>query len=231
MDDNALVQSARGGDEAAFASLVETYQSQVYNLAFRMLRQRQEAEDAAQETFLRAYRQLSTYHTDQRFSSWLLSIAAHYCIDQLRRRRFLWLSLEDVPVIGRLISHEPEPESAVLDSERRDEVARLLACLPPRYRLVTVLRYNYDLPTAEIATIVGSTDGAVKTQLSRARDMLATEIRKQAYGQSSTSESRSSFESASAALSVQRAADTIENQEEANNALRRPDAADIAAIR
>jgi RNA polymerase sigma-70 factor, ECF subfamily len=179
MDDTTLVQRARGGDDAAFAGLVEAYQSQVYNLAYRMLRQRQDAEDAAQETFLRAFRQLSTYRPEQRFSSWLLAIASHYCVDQLRRRKFLWLSLEDVPIIGNLISREPQPESAALAAEKRDEMAVLLNCLPPQYRLVTVLRYNYDLPTAEIAAIVGSTDGAVKTQLCRARDMLAAEIRKQ----------------------------------------------------
>jgi RNA polymerase sigma-70 factor (ECF subfamily) len=179
MDDTALVQRALAGDDAAFAGLVEAYQSQVYNLAYRMLRHRQEAEDAAQETFLRAFRQLSTYRQDQRFSSWLLAIASHYCVDQLRRRRFLWISLEDVPIIRSLVSREPQPESAALSAESRDEVTRLLNCLPPRYRLVTVLRYNYDLPTAEIAAIVGATDGAVKTQLCRARDMLAAEMRRQ----------------------------------------------------
>jgi RNA polymerase sigma-70 factor, ECF subfamily len=179
MDDTTLVLRAREGDDSAFSCLVEAYQSQVYNLAYRMLRHRQEAEDAAQETFLRAFRQLATYKPEQRFSSWLLAIASHYCVDQLRRRRFLWLSLEDVPIIGDLVSREPQPEGAALAAEERDEMAKLLDCLPARYRLVTVLRYNYDLPTAEIAAIVGSTDGAVKTQLCRARDMLATEIRKQ----------------------------------------------------
>jgi RNA polymerase sigma-70 factor (ECF subfamily) len=182
MDDTVLVQRALRGDDAAFAGLVEAYQAQVFNLAFRMLRQRQEAEDAAQETFLRAFRQLPSYKQDRRFSSWLLAIAAHYCVDQLRRRRFTWLSLEDVPVIGSLVSREPQPESAALAAEQRDEVARLLRCLPPQYRLVTILRYNYDLPIAEIAIIVGATEGAVKTQLCRAREMLAAEIRRQSPG-------------------------------------------------
>jgi hypothetical protein len=84
-----------------------------------------------------------------------------------------------VPIIGNLVSREPQPEGEALAAEQRDEMAKLLDCLPARYRLVTVLRYSYDLPTAEIAAIVGSTDGAVKTQLCRARDMLAAEIRKQ----------------------------------------------------
>ncbi|MDP3046352.1 MAG: sigma-70 family RNA polymerase sigma factor [Chloroflexota bacterium] len=230
MDDTALVQRAREGDDAAFARLVEAYQSQVFNLAYRMLRQRQEAEDAAQETFLRAFRQLSTYKPDQRFRSWLLAIAAHYCVDQLRRRRFLWLSLEDVPIIGSLVSHEPQPESAALAAEQRDEVAMLLNCLPPRYRLVTVLRYNYDLPTAEIAAIVGSTDGAVKTQLCRARDMLAAEIRKQ----TPTNDGRANSlaldapSGAAAYTSHARGLGLEVNKEDVTDALRRPRATDIA---
>ncbi len=228
MDDNALVQRVRAGDDSAFARLVETYQSQVYNLAYRMLRQRQEAEDAAQETFLRAYRQLSTYRTDQRFSSWLLAIAAHYCVDQLRRRRFLWLSLEDVPIIGSLVSREPDPEGAALASEQRDEVARLLACLPPRYRLVTILRYNYDLPTAEIATIVGSTDGAVKTQLSRARDMLAAQVRAQAPGGAGSGGNPARLGQVSMATLPAAASGTDEDRQEVGDALRRTGAADIA---
>jgi RNA polymerase sigma-70 factor (ECF subfamily) len=180
MDETLLVKQAQEGSDDAFGRLVEAYQSQVYNLAYRMLRQRQEAEDAAQETFLRAFRRLSTYTAGQRFGSWLLSIAAHYCVDQLRRRRFLWLSLDDVPFIGSLVSRAPQPESAALASEQRDEVAVLLQCLPSRYRLVTVLRYMHDLSIAEIAAIVGSTEGTVKTQLSRSRDLLAAEVQRQA---------------------------------------------------
>lgn len=172
MDETAWVQRAQAGDEVAFAHLVETYQAHVFNLAYRMLGHRQDAEDAAQEAFLRAYRQLSTFRPEQRFSSWLLAIAAHYCVDQLRRRRFLWLSLDEAPVVGTLSSREPGPEEAVLSHEQRDEVRRLLDRLPPRYRLVTLLRYTYDLSVAEIATVVGASEGAVKTQLCRAREML-----------------------------------------------------------
>ena len=231
MDDIALIQRARQGDDAAFAGLVQAYQSQVFNLAYRMLRHRQEAEDAAQETFLRAFRQLSTFRADQRFSAWLLAIAAHYCVDQLRRRRFLWLSLEDVPIIGSLVSHEPDPESAALAAEQRDEVSRLLACLPTRYRLVTILRYTYDLPTSEIAAIVGSSEGAVKTQLCRARDMLAAEIRRQAPADAVPVAGPSSEATSSMAVESPTPGNRNMEQVEVTNALRRPGAADIAVGR
>ena len=97
MDHNELadIKAARRGDTAAFTRLVEAYQRPVYNLAYRMLGESAEAEEAAQEAFLRAYTQLSTYQPSYKFSSWLLSIASHYCIDLLRRRRLTWLSIED----------------------------------------------------------------------------------------------------------------------------------------
>ena len=85
------IQQARAGDQAAsadaFSRLVEAYQTPIYNLAYRMLGNRTEAEDAAQETFIRAYTRLDTYDPGRKFSSWLLSIASHYCVDVLRRRR------------------------------------------------------------------------------------------------------------------------------------------------
>ena len=86
---------ARAGDQSAFGRLVIAYQTPVYNLAYRMLGNAAEAEEAAQETFLRAYTHLRSYDPQRPFRSWLLSIASHYCIDRLRRRRITWLPLED----------------------------------------------------------------------------------------------------------------------------------------
>ncbi len=173
MDERGWIEQARGGDQAAFANLVELYQRPVYNLAYRMLGSTQDAEDAAQETFLRAYVQLDTYQPERRFASWLLSIAAHYCIDQLRRRRFTWLPLDNLPFLDWLSGGEVEPEGATLQREERDQVRQLLTRLPANYRLVIVLRYWYDLSCQEIADVAGLTESAVKTRLYRAREMLA----------------------------------------------------------
>lgn len=173
MDERGWIAQARGGDQAAFANLVELYQRPVYNLAYRMLGSAQDAEDASQETFLRAYVQLDTYQPERRFASWLLSIAAHYCIDQLRRRRFTWLPLDNLPFLDWLSGGEVEPEGATLQREERDQVRQLLTRLPANYRLVIVLRYWYDLSCQEIADVAGLTESAVKTRLYRAREMLA----------------------------------------------------------
>jgi RNA polymerase sigma-70 factor (ECF subfamily) len=173
MDERGWIEQAQRGDQAAFAHLVEVYQGPVYNLAYRMLGSAQDAEDAAQETFLRAYVQFDTYQPERRFASWLLSIAAHYCIDQLRRRRFTWLPLDNMPFLDWLSGGEVEPEGATLQREERDQVRQLLTRLSPSYRLVIVLRYWYDLSCQEIADIAGLTESAVKTRLYRAREMLA----------------------------------------------------------
>src|SRR5215475_9899672 len=140
------VEQALAGDQAAFGELVKLHQHAVYNLAYRMLGERGEAEDAAQETFLRAYAHLDRYDTTRPFRTWLLSIASNHCIDRLRKRRLVWLSLEEpLPPHPALSSDEEEPEDAVITNERGKFIQRMLAELSPEYRAAVVLRYWYDL--------------------------------------------------------------------------------------
>ncbi len=171
--DRLLVQAALKGDQAAFGELVNRYQAAVYNMAYRMLGDPTEAEDAAQEVFVRAWNQLHTFQLDRRFSTWLLSIASHYSIDLLRRRK-PQAPLDDVALYVQ--SDDPEPEEIALKSEQSDMVRQLLNTLPDKYRSVTVLRYYNDLSYDEIARVTGLTESAVKTQLHRARRMLAEQI-------------------------------------------------------
>src|SRR5262245_22716237 len=109
--DRAAVEAALRGDQRAFAELVGRYQSAVYNLAYRMLGDPTEAEDAAQEVFVRAWNQLHTFQLDRRFSTWLLSIASHYSIDLLRRRKPS-APLDDVALFVE--SDDPAPEEIAL---------------------------------------------------------------------------------------------------------------------
>ena len=171
--DRLLVQAALGGNQAAFGELVTRYQTAVYNMAYRMLGDPTEAEDAAQEVFVRAWNQLHTFQQDRRFSTWLLSIASHYSIDLLRRRK-PQAPLDDVALFVQ--SDDPEPEELAIKAEQSDMVRQLLNTLPDKYRSVTVLRYYNDLSYDEIAKATGLTESAVKTQLHRARKMLAEEI-------------------------------------------------------
>ncbi|NOZ27026.1 MAG: sigma-70 family RNA polymerase sigma factor [Chloroflexi bacterium] len=175
----AWIRQARAGDRAAFGRLVEAYQTPVYNLAYRMLGDAEEAEDAAQETFLRAYTRLHTYRPEHKFSTWILSIASHHCIDRLRRRRFIWLSADEEPVRRALQARvvERSPEEVALESERREEIRAMLDVLDPMYRAPIVLRYWHDLSYKEIAEVMGITEAAVKTRLHRARLQLAEHLR------------------------------------------------------
>jgi RNA polymerase sigma-70 factor, ECF subfamily len=164
---------ARRGDEAAFSRLVEAYQVPVYNLAYRMLGNAAEAEDAAQETFVRMYTKLDTYQPDRKLSSWVLSIASHYCIDRLRRRRINWLSLDDEPMATTVPAGERGPEDVVMRQESHDEVQQLVDQLEPAYRVPLILRYWHDLSYQEIAEVMGLSVQAVKSRLHRARLQMA----------------------------------------------------------
>lgn len=172
------VNAALTGDQDAFAEIVSAYQDAVYNLCYRMLGERTEAEDAAQEAFLRAYLNLQRYDPARSFKTWLLSIASNYCIDRLRRRRLQWLSLDDEPTETSLAlsSDEPEPEAVALTREHSKAIQALLNELSPEYRAVVVLRYWYDYSYAEIADIMDTTESAVKSRLFRARQTLAERI-------------------------------------------------------
>jgi RNA polymerase sigma-70 factor (ECF subfamily) len=163
------LKSAQRGDRAAFARLVQAYQGPVYNLCYRMLGNATEAEDAVQETFLRVYTKLATYSQDHKLSSWILSIASHYCIDRLRRRRGETLSLDEEPMAAVLPSRQDGPEESALTAEARDAVQAAVNKLDPAYRAPLILRYWHDLSYAEIADVMGLTVQAVKSRLHRAR--------------------------------------------------------------
>jgi RNA polymerase sigma factor (sigma-70 family) len=173
LSDTALVELALADNQAAFTELVERYKDAVQNLAYRMLGNLPEAEDVTQETFVRAYTQLATYKPVHKFSTWLLSIASHLSIDQLRRRRFLALPLEDVPFLEWIADAGTGPEQSALEGEQHDEIQTYLQRLPGKYRMVIVLRYWYDLSYEEISRMLDLTPALVKARLHRARELLA----------------------------------------------------------
>jgi RNA polymerase sigma-70 factor, ECF subfamily len=173
MSDAGLVELVLEGDQNIFAMIVERYKDAVQNLAYRMLGNTTEAEDITQETFVRAYTQLATYKPAHKFSTWLLSIASHLAIDQLRRRRFLALPLEDVPFLEWIVDGGVGPEQSALRGEQQDEIQEYLQCLPSKYRAVIILRYWYDFSYEEIANALQLTPALVKARLHRARELLA----------------------------------------------------------
>jgi RNA polymerase sigma-70 factor, ECF subfamily len=166
------LQQALDGDETAYANIVETYQRPVYNLCYRMLGDPIDAEDAAQETFWRAYQNLKRYDPKRSFPTWLLSIAAHYCIDQQRKRRIPILSVDLLPEEDAP-DPAPNPEKVVSELEETSQMRRLLSKLGPQDRAAVVLRYWYEFSEEEIARTLSLTVSAVKSRLHRARKELA----------------------------------------------------------
>ena len=176
-EERAWIEQALRGDQAAFTNLVRAYERPVYNLTYRLLNDSVEAEDAAQETFLRAYNKLATYQPERKFVNWLLSIASHYCIDCLRRRgRGPQLSLDGPLPPQWLASDAQRPDQMVSRKQQQEQVRQLLDALEPTYRAAVVLRYWYDLSYEEIAEVMGATESAIKSRLHRARRMLAEHL-------------------------------------------------------
>jgi RNA polymerase sigma-70 factor (ECF subfamily) len=172
IDLSEWLRLARQGDDEAYGMLVENCQTPVYNLCYRMLNDPMEAEDAAQETFWRAYQALNRYDPTRPFLTWLLSIAAHYCIDQQRRRRLPIVDIELLSEDG-LPDSSPTPEKISAMEEQQRLLHGLIAGLSPQDRAAIILRYWYDFSEEEIAQSLSLTVSAVKSRLHRARLALA----------------------------------------------------------
>jgi RNA polymerase sigma-70 factor (ECF subfamily) len=172
-----LLQQALAGDVEAFGQLVLTYQQPIFNLTYRMLGDPNEAEDAAQEAFIRAYSNLTQYDVHRSFKTWLFSIASNHCIDRLRKRRLTWLSIDEpLPPHPSLVSSEPGPEQSYVEQEKSEFIQDLLKELSPDYRAAVILRYWYDMSYAEIADALKTTESAIKSRLFRARQSLAEKL-------------------------------------------------------
>ncbi len=179
--DEALAALAARGDAAAFEQLVRRHQGALVNSAFRMLGDRDEAADAAHQTFLQVYLNLPRARLDLAFKPWLYRIARNQCVDRLRQRRPA-ASLErdlDADQSPAFDARDPDPLPQEL-LERRD-LQQLLAdairTLPERYRTVVAMRYVTDLTFAEIGQVLGIPENTVKTFFQRAKGLLRQHLR------------------------------------------------------
>jgi RNA polymerase sigma-70 factor (ECF subfamily) len=165
--DDALIAAAVAGRGEAFGTLVERYERAVYHLAFRTLRDAEEAKDATQEAFFKAYRALRTFRPGAKFSTWIFTITYHACCDRIaRRKRFTNDELPD--------RADPGAGPAEL-AERADAAVRLRAAidgLPEKYRTVVTLFHLQGKQYEEIAAVLDLPMGTVKTHLFRAKELL-----------------------------------------------------------
>jgi RNA polymerase sigma-70 factor, ECF subfamily len=167
------IQQACHGDDHAFGFLVERYQKPVFSLCYRMLGNSRDAEDAAQESFIRAYIHLKKYDPNRSFATWLLSIASHYCIDKIRKRQLPIVSMEALPAEIIADRNVPNPEAKFSEATREAMIQDLLMALKPLDRSAVILRYWHEYSEVEIAEALNLTVSAVKSRLYRARQALA----------------------------------------------------------
>lgn len=179
--DAELVRQTLCGQTAAYNGLVLRYQRQVYNLAYRMLGNAEDAGDLVQDTFLRAYSALAKFRQDASFLTWLYKIASNLCIDHLRSRKAKGaLSLEVELEEGREPASEDRnnaPEDRAILEATQELLHREILNLPEKYRIVVVMRHLQEMSVEEIADTLDLPAGTVKTHLFRAREMLRGRLR------------------------------------------------------
>lgn len=181
-----LLKMSKDGDRQAFAELVELYKDKINSLAYRMLGNLQDAEDIAQETFMRVYANLHRYDEQYKISTWIYRIANNLCIDKIRKRkvRSNQFSL-DAEITGTdgldlydtIHDTSPLPDQQVIQYELQDKVKEAMLSLAPKYRTIMILKYLEDLSLLEISEIVGLPVATVKTRVHRGREALRKKLR------------------------------------------------------
>jgi RNA polymerase sigma-70 factor (ECF subfamily) len=176
-----LIARAAGGDQHAYGVLVERYSDFVYTVVLRVVGSAEDAEDVAQEAFVRAHRALPRFRGDSKFSSWLYRIAVNRALTHLKRRKRRPATVEmtaspRVEAEVRSRHAEDDPRRHMLDREFRARVRAAVAKLPPRYRAAVTLFYLEERSYKEVAETLGVPMGTLKTHLHRARAMLKNEL-------------------------------------------------------
>lgn len=171
--ENLLVERCQQGDTVAFDQLVERHGEWVYNLAYRMVGDRDEAYDMAQEAFVRAFRAIKRFRRGSSFSTWLYRVTTNACLDEIKRRRRRPAPASSLLDADGSSPDPPDPSPQVEDHvaslERREVVRRAIAALPLHHRLPLVLYELQGCSYEEIAAITGANVGTVKSRLNRAR--------------------------------------------------------------
>lgn len=173
--DRDLIVRTRRGELNAYGEMVRRYQSSVFNVCYRLLGNRDDAEDLTQEAFIRAYSKLDTFDEQRSFGPWMRRVATNLCYNQMRKRRegaFHLQEERDKPMRDM----RPSPEGHRIVRETQEEVRAAIIELPPHYKAVIELRHYQELSYAEIAETLEIPMSDVKSHLFRARRLLAKRL-------------------------------------------------------
>lgn len=172
VDEVSLLRSSLHGDSEAWGEIVRRYKEAVFGIALGILRRHADAEDATHDAFIRAYDNLRRYRLEKKFSTWLFTIVVNICKNKLRYRRY-----HPVVSAGHQIEEiAPDPAAAMERVELEERLRDALAELPAQYRAPLVLRYWNDLTYKEIAEILATPEGTIKTHIHRAKVALKRKL-------------------------------------------------------
>lgn len=179
---NKIIRRALSGDQSAYEALLKRYKGGIHNMIYQMVKNREEAEDLVQETFIKAFHALESYNDNYAFSTWLYKIAFNHCIDAIRKKKLKTLPL-DKPIQLRdgEVRHEihddtHSPEGNYLFSEKKKRIQESIQSLPKRYREAIILRHQEERSYEEISEILNIPLGTVKARIFRAREMLKKKL-------------------------------------------------------
>ncbi|MEK3936884.1 RNA polymerase sigma factor SigW [Sporosarcina sp. FSL W7-1349] len=184
MDDlvNKRINEVLKGNQDAFEEIVTLFQHRLYQVCYRMLGNAQEAEDIAQEAFVRAYINIHTFDQKRKFSTWLFRIATNLCIDRIRKKKPDYYLDAEVPgteglnLYSQVAATDELPEDQVEKMELQERIHYEIGRLPDKYRSVITLRYIEELPLQEIGDILELPLGTVKTRVHRGREALRKQL-------------------------------------------------------
>jgi RNA polymerase sigma-70 factor (ECF subfamily) len=168
-----LLEKCRNGDQAAFKMLVEQHQSYAYTLAFRLLWQRQDAEDIVQEAFVRVWRHIGKFDLQKKFTTWLYQIVIRLCYDSLRaRKRKTRIFQDDKPDADAFVPSENGDQNR----EKLQQLLTAVETLSPKQKLVFTLRDLHDFSIDQVASLTGLSTGSIKTNLYHARKTIRNQL-------------------------------------------------------
>lgn len=179
---NKRIKEVLNGDQEAFEEIVTHFQHRLFQVCYRMLGNTAEAEDIAQEAFVRAYVNLDTFDVKRKFSTWLYRIATNLCIDRIRKKKPDYYLDAEVPgtegldMYSQIASDRELPEEEVEKMEMQDRIQYEISRLPDKYRTIIILRYMEELQLQEIADILEIPLGTVKTRVHRGREALRQQM-------------------------------------------------------
>jgi RNA polymerase sigma-70 factor (ECF subfamily) len=177
-EDFIVISRALKGDQNAYTELLKKYKGAIYSFIFKMIPEKEDAEDMVQETFIKAFSALPTFNNEFAFSTWLFKIASNNCIDYMRKKRLKTYSInkpiesKDGFVIQDLPDPLINPEMEYIESERLSNIESAIQKLPKKYRSIIIMRHKEEKSYEEISAELNIPIGTVKARIFRAREKL-----------------------------------------------------------